>query len=69
MSRWLQIAVPPDAREVPREQVERIAKKLGQASISAEALKQADAHSGRVRFWYSPLQGTLSVELVDEWLH
>lgn len=61
--------MPLDAREVPREQVERIAKKLGETSLSAEALKRADAHSGRVRFWYSQRQGTLSVELIDEWLN
>ena len=40
-------------REIPRAQVEQVAKIVGPSSASAQALKDADAHDGPVRFFKS----------------
>lgn len=60
------IPLDPDAVEVPRETVEHAAELLGPDSASADALKRADEYEGRVRFWYSPSYGTLSLELMKD---
>lgn len=62
--RHLLIQLPPDAKEITRETVEKVAQIMGEGSSSADALKRADEHPGPARFWYSPSVGMLSVELL-----
>lgn len=58
------VQMPPDAKVISREHVERVALIMGEASAAADALKRADAHDGTARFWYSSSQSMLSVELL-----
>ena len=53
-----------DAMEVQRSFLETVAATLGPESASARALRRADAHGGPVRYWYSPAEGTVTLELV-----
>lgn len=51
--------------ELTREQVQFTADMFGSESNAAQALKRADEHDGPVRFWFSPKEGLLSLELLE----
>lgn len=63
------VQLAPDAKVISRENVEQVARLVGEGSAAADALKRADEHDGPVRFWYSQKLGTLSLELLKETLH
>jgi hypothetical protein len=64
------VQMPSDAKVIPRDHVERVARIIGDSSAAADALRRADEHAGPVRFWYSSSQAMLSVELLKpETLH
>ena len=63
------VPLGPDAVVISREDVERVATIVGAKSAAADALRRASEHDGPVRFWYSPKEGRLSVELLKETRH
>jgi hypothetical protein len=63
------VPLPKDAKELSREEVERVAEIIGDGSAAADALRRADEHGGPVRFWYSSSTGTLSVQLLQDMRH
>jgi hypothetical protein len=65
----LLMRLPPDARIVTREQVETVARILGEGSISAQALARADKYGAPVRFWYSSESSMLWLELIEDRLN
>mgnify|MGYP001823396163 CR=1 FL=1 len=62
-AKWLPLS--EGSVELTREQVEFAAEQFGPGSNSAQALKRADEHNGPVRFWFSPKDGLLSLELLE----
>ena len=54
--------LPPDAVVVDRDVVESTAFIIGRSGSSAEALREADAHDGQVRFWYSSKTSSVFLE-------
>lgn len=61
--------LPADAQSLDREQVEQVARILGEQSQAAQALERADCHDGPVRFWYSSSASILWLELVQDRRH
>lgn len=54
--------LPPDAVKVSRAYVRSVAQAAGPDSASAAALRRASEYGGPVQFWYSPKEGTLTLE-------
>jgi len=63
------VKLAKDAKIVSWENIKTVARILGPKSAAAGALKRAEEHGGRVRFWYSAEMGMLAVELLKETLH
>lgn len=60
------IPLPAGSKELTREQVEMAADMFGPESSAAKALKRADKHDGPVKYWFSPKEGLLNLELLDD---